>query len=45
MGLLSKETEALHAEPNERVEAATSNYSAVVSFLPYIYLVLVAKYH
>ena len=45
MGLLSEETEALHAEPNERVEAATSNYSAVVSFLQYIYLVLVAKYH
>ena len=37
MGLLSEETEALHAEPNERVEAATSNYSAVVSFLQYLF--------
>ena len=41
-GLLSKKTEALHAELNKRVEAATSSYSAAVDFLQYIYLVLVA---
>ena len=41
--LLSEETEALHAELNERVEAATSSYSAAVNFLQYIYSVLVAK--
>ena len=45
MGLLSEETEALHAELNERVEAATSSYSAAADFLQCIYLVLVAKYH
>ena len=45
MGLLSEETEAFYAEPNKRAEAATSNYSAAVKFLQYIYLVLVAKYH
>ena len=45
MGLLSEETEALHAELNERAEAATSSYSAAVDFLQYIYSVLVAKYH
>ena len=45
MGLRSEETEALHAELNERAEAATSSYSAAVDFLQYIYLVLVAKYH
>ena len=31
-GLLSEKTEALHAELNERVEAATSSYSAEVDF-------------
>ena len=45
MGLRSEETEALHAELNERAEAATSSYSAAVDFLQYIYLVLVAKNH
>ena len=45
MGLLSEETEALHAELNEKAEAATSSYSAAVDFLQYIYSVLVAKYH
>ena len=37
--------EALHAELNERWEAATSIYSAEVDFLQYIYLVLVTKNH
>ena len=32
MGLRSEETEALHAELNERAEAATSSYSAAVDF-------------
>ena len=32
-GLLSVKTEALHAELNERAEAATSSYSAEVDFL------------
>ena len=31
-GLLSVKTEALHAELNERAEAATSSYSAEVDF-------------
>ena len=39
-GLLSEKTEALHAEPNERAEAATSSYSAEVDFLQYIYSML-----
>ena len=43
MGLRSEETEALHAELNERAEAATSIYYAVI--LQYIYSLLVAKYH
>ena len=43
MGILSEETETLHAELNKRVEAATHSYSAAVDFLQYIYLVLVAK--
>ena len=45
MPLLSDKTEALHAELNERAEAATSSYSAEVDFLQYIYSVLVAKNH
>ena len=45
MGILSEETETLHAELNKRVEAATRSYSAAVDFLQYIYLVLVAKNH
>ena len=44
-GVISEKTEALHAEPNERVEAATSSYSATVEFLRYIYSVSVAKNH
>ena len=44
-GLLSEKSEALHAELNERAEAATSSYSAEVKFLQYIYSVLVAKNH
>ena len=44
-GLGSEKTEALHAELNERTEAAISSYSAEVDFLQYIYSMLVAKYH
>ena len=44
-GLVSEKTEALYTELNERVEAATSSYSATVEFLHYIYSVLVAKNH
>ena len=42
-GLSSEKTKALYAELTERVEAATSSYSAPGSFLQYIYSVLVAK--
>ena len=42
-GLLSEETEPLCAKFSKRAEAATSSYSATVSFLQYIYSVLVAK--
>ena len=35
-GLLFEEKEALHAELNERAEAATSSYSAAVDFIQYI---------
>ena len=44
-GLVSKKTEALYAEINKRVEAATSSYSATGEFLQYIYSVLVPKNH
>ena len=44
-GLLSEKTEALHAELNERAEAAVSSYSAEVNFLQYICSVLVTKNH
>ena len=37
--------EGLHAELNERAEAATSSYSAAVDFLQHIYSVLAAKNH
>ena len=40
-GLFSEKTGALHAELNERAEAATSSYSAAIDFLQYIYLMLV----
>ena len=43
--LVSEKTEALYAELNEKVEAATSSYSATGKFLRYIYSVLVAKNH
>ena len=43
--LVSEKTEALFAELNERVEAATSSYSATGEFLQYIYSVLVDKNH
>ena len=42
---LFSKTEALHAELNERAEAAISIYSAEVDFLQYIYSMLVAKNH
>ena len=45
MGLASEKAEALYGELNERVEAATSSYSATGKFLQYIYSVLVAKNH
>ena len=45
MGLVSEKAEALYAELNERVEAATSSYSGTGKFLQYIYSVLVAKVH
>ena len=45
IGLISEKTEALHAELNERVEAATSKYSATGQFLQYIYSVLAGKNH
>ena len=44
-GVISEKTEALYAEPNERVEAATSSYSATGEFLQYIYPVPVDKNH
>ena len=43
--VLSEKTEALHAELNEGVKAATSSYSAEVDFLQYIYSMLGAKNH
>ena len=43
--LVSEKTEALFAELNKRVEAATSSYSAKGEFLQYIYSILVAKNH
>ena len=42
-GLVSEKAEALYAELNERVEAATRSYSATGKLLQYIYSVLVAK--
>ena len=44
-GLVSEKTEPLYAELNERLEAATSNYSATGEFLQCIYSVFVAKNH
>ena len=44
-GLISEKTEALHAELNERVEAANHRYYATGDFLQYIYSVLLAKNH
>ena len=42
-GLVSEKTDALYAELNEKVEAATSSCSATGEFLHYIYTVPVAK--
>ena len=44
-GLISEKMEALYGELNERVEAATSSYSATREFLQNIYSVLVTKNH
>ena len=41
--LASEKTDALYAELNERVEAASSSYSATGEFLQYIYTVPEAK--
>ena len=43
--LVSEKTKALFAELNERVEAATSTYSATGEFLQYIYSMLVDRNH
>ena len=43
--LVSEKKEALFAELNERVEAATSTYSATGEFLQYNYSMLVDKNH
>ena len=43
--LLSKKTEALHAELRGKEEAANSSYSKAVDFLQYIYSDLAAKNH
>ena len=43
MGLISKKTEALYVKLNEKVEGATSSYSASGDFSRYIYSVFVAK--
>ena len=45
MRLISEKAEPLYAKPNERVEAATSSYSATGEFLQYIYSVPVASNH
>ena len=42
---MSKKTEALFAELNERAEAATISYSVTGHFLQYIYSVPVTKNH
>ena len=44
-GLVSEKTKALFAKLNQRVEAATSSYSATGEFLKYIYSMLVEKNH
>ena len=45
MELVSEKTEALFEELTERVEAATSSYSATGEFLQYIYPMFVDKNH
>ena len=45
MGKISEKMEALYAELNEKVEEATSSYSATSDFLQHIYSVLVVKDH
>ena len=45
MELVSEKKEVLFAELNERVEAATTSYSATGEFLQYIYSMLVDKKH
>ena len=41
--LFSGKRKALHAEFNERAEAATNSYSAAINFLQYTYSVLVTE--
>ena len=43
MELISEKMEAFYAELNEKVEAATSSYSAPGDFSQYVYSVLIAK--
>ena len=43
-GLIYEKTEALYAEPNERLEAATSSYSATDEVLQYIYSIYILFY-
>ena len=43
--LISDKTEVLNAEPNERLEAATSSYSVTGDLLQNIYSVPVTKNH
>ena len=45
MVLISEKTEVLDAEPNERAEAATGNYSVTGDSLQHIYSVPVTKNH
>ena len=44
-GLISRKTEVLYAELNEREEAATSSYSVTGDSLQYIYSEPVSKNH
>ena len=44
-GLLSKKTEVLYAELNERAEPATSSYSAAGDFFQYIYSLIMITNH
>ena len=45
LGLVSEKMVALFAELNERVEAASSSYSAKGKFLQHVYSMFVVKNH